>query len=108
MEYARAKLFGLLRLAVAVAIVLWLANRVGFDEIGRHLASVDVPLLLAALGLMFADSLVKAWNWQKLISSLVTDREVSFMRVMSWYFAGGFLGAVVPSWNTTRRISHTT
>lgn len=97
MEYTRAKLFGLLRLAVAVAIVLWLANRAGFDAIGRHLASVDVPLLLAALGLMFADSLVKAWNWRKLIASLVTDRKVSFVRVMSWYFAGGFLGAVVPS-----------
>src|SRR5688572_142516 len=97
MEYARARILGLARLVVAVIIVLSLANRAGFDAIGQHLWSVDLSLLLAALGLMFTDSLVKAWNWRKLIASLVTDREVSFVRVMSWYFAGGFLGAVVPS-----------
>jgi uncharacterized protein (TIRG00374 family) len=93
----RARYLRLLRLGVAVSIVAWLASRAGVEDIVRHFSEADVPLLLAALALMFADSLVKAWNWRKLIASLVTDREVSFVRVLSWYFAGGFLGAVVPS-----------
>jgi len=80
-----------------VAIVGWLATRAGVDAIAQQFSRIDLPLLIAALALMFADSLVKVWNWRKLIASLVTDRNVSFVRVMSWYFAGGFLGAVLPS-----------
>lgn len=97
MHFARAKYFKLLRLIIAVLIVAWLANRAGFDRVALHFSRVEIPLLCAALGMMFADSLVKAWNWRKLIASIITDREIAFGRVLSWYFAGGFLGAVVPS-----------
>lgn len=97
MHYARATIFRWLRVAAAVAIVVWLANRAGFDEIVRLFSGIHIPLLVAAVALLFADSLAKAWNWRKLIASLVTDRRVPLAKVMSWYFAGGFLGAVVPS-----------
>jgi uncharacterized protein (TIRG00374 family) len=97
MHPTRARIFPWLRLGVAVAIVAWLASRAGFDAIADQYARIDLPLLIAALALMFADSLAKVWNWRKLLESLVTDRNVSFLRVMSWYFAGGFLGAVLPS-----------
>jgi uncharacterized protein (TIRG00374 family) len=97
MLYARATTFRWLRVAAAVAIVVWLASRAGLDEIVRQFSGVKIPLLLAAAALLFADSLAKAWNWRKLIASLVTDRQVPLAKVMSWYFAGGFLGAVVPS-----------
>jgi hypothetical protein len=97
MQYARATIFRWLRVAAAVAIVVWLANRAGLDEIVRLFSGIDIPLLGAAVALLFADSLAKAWNWRKLIASLVRDRQVPLAKVMSWYFAGGFLGAVVPS-----------
>jgi len=97
MQPARERIFTWLRLGVAVAIVGWLATRAGIDAIAHQYSRIDLPLLIAALALMFADSLAKVWNWRKLIASLVTDRNVSFLRVMSWYFAGGFLGAVLPS-----------
>lgn len=93
----RANSFRWLRLGAAVGLVTWLASRAGFDDILRHFSGTDLTLLFAALALLFADSLAKAWNWRKLIASLVTDREVPLAKVMSWYFAGGFLGAVVPS-----------
>jgi len=97
MEFSRATTFKWLRLVAAMAIIVWLAARAGVDDILLRFSHVDVPLLCAALALMFADSLAKAWNWRKLIASIITDRRISFVRVMSWYFAGGFLGAVVPS-----------
>jgi uncharacterized protein (TIRG00374 family) len=89
--------FRWLRLAAALVIVTWLATRAGFEDILRLYSGVDLGLLAAALGLLFADSLAKAWNWRKLIASLVTDRKVPLTKVLSWYFTGGFLGAVVPS-----------
>ena len=94
---SRATLFRWLRVAAAGGIVVWLAARAGVEAIARQFHEIDLALLAAALALLFADSLAKAWNWRKLIASLVTDREVPFAKVMSWYFAGGFLGAVVPS-----------
>jgi uncharacterized protein (TIRG00374 family) len=97
MSLTRATTFRWLRAAAALAIVGWLASRAGLEAIARHLSGVDLALLGAALALLFVDSLAKAWNWRKLIASLVTEREVPLAKVMSWYFAGGFLGAVVPS-----------
>ncbi len=97
MHSSRENRFPWLRLGAAAAIVGWLATHAGVDAIAHEYSRIDLPLLIAALAFMFADSLVKVWNWRKLIASLVTDRAVSFLRVMSWYFAGGFLGAVLPS-----------
>lgn len=97
MEPSPTRSFKWIRLIAAALIIAWLAGRAGIDDIALHFSRVDIPLLGIAIGLMFADSLSKAWNWRKLIASIVTDREISYVRVMSWYFAGGFLGAVVPS-----------
>lgn len=97
MPIARATVFRWLRVTAAAAIVAWLASRAGLAEIARQFSGIDLGLLAAAVALLLADSLAKAWNWRKLIASLVTDREVPLAKVMSWYFAGGFLGAVVPS-----------
>ena len=97
MTLALEKIFPWLRLGVAVAIVGWLASHAGLDAIANQYSNIDLPLLVAALALMLADSLAKVWNWRALIGSLVSDRDVPFTKVMSWYFAGGFLGAVVPS-----------
>ena len=97
MHAAPARTFPWLRLGAAVAIVSWLARHAGVESLAQHYARTDWLLLAAALALMLGDSLAKAWNWRKLIASLVTDRDVAFVRVMSWYFAGGFLGAVLPS-----------
>jgi uncharacterized membrane protein YbhN (UPF0104 family) len=39
----------------------------------------------------------KAWNWRQLLDALVDNTSVKFIRVLSWHFAGGFLGAILPS-----------
>jgi len=93
----RATLFKFLRLAAALLIVIWLASRAGWDEVLEHFTRIDIPLLGAALAMMFAAGTVKAWNWRRLMESTITDCRIAFSAVMSWYFAGGFLGAVVPS-----------
>lgn len=98
------KVWYAVRAFLALAIVVWLADRVGFESILTQLRRVDVPLLFAALLFMASDSVAKAWNWRQLLDVLVDDQSVKFIRVLSWHFAGGFLGAIVPSSASTDAI----
>jgi hypothetical protein len=53
-------------------------------------------ILLATL-LLAIDGIAKASNWQQLLQRNIGDRWVPISRVLVWFFAGGFIGAVVPS-----------
>lgn len=85
------------RVVAAFTIVAWLAYRVGPQAILHQLARIDLALLVASLLLMALDGVAKAWNWQQLLEATVDDQQVPFGQVLTWHFAGGFLGAVVPS-----------
>lgn len=85
------------RAALALCILLWLANSVGFDLIEDQLRHADVPLLLLATLLLAVDGLAKARNWQQLLIASVGAADLRFSQVLTWHFAGGFVGAVVPS-----------
>jgi uncharacterized protein (TIRG00374 family) len=85
------------RTVVALCILFWLANSVGIDRIVAQLAHVSLPLLLAATALLAVDGVAKARNWQQLLAASVGNVEVPFLRVLRWHFAGGFIGAIVPS-----------
>jgi uncharacterized protein (TIRG00374 family) len=85
------------RTVVALCILIWLATSVGIDRILDQLAHVSVPLLLAATALLALDGVAKARNWQQLLIASIGDVELPFRRVLRWHFAGGFIGAIVPS-----------
>lgn len=88
----------LVRAALALCILAWLAHSVGFDRILQELKHASLPMLLAATVLLALDSVAKARNWQQLlIASVEGARSLPLLRVMRWHFAGGFVGAVVPS-----------
>jgi hypothetical protein len=87
-----------MRAALAICILAWLAHSVGFDRILQELEHASLPLLLAATALLALDGVAKARNWQQLlIASVEGDRNLPLLRVMRWHFAGGFVGAIVPS-----------
>src|SRR6185503_13984897 len=48
--------------------------------------------------LLALDGVAKARNWQQLlIASVEGEPSLPLLRVMRWHFAGGFIGAIVPS-----------
>jgi len=86
-----------IRAALALCILLWLAHSVGFGLIEDQLRHADVPLLLAATLLLAIDGLAKARNWQQLLIASVGATGLRLNQVLTWHFAGGFVGAIVPS-----------
>lgn len=87
----------MLRALIALTLVAWLAKRVGLGAIANEFARVHVGFVLAATVLLALDSISKAWNWQQLLAASVAVQPVRFTRALTWFFAGGFIGAVVPS-----------
>jgi hypothetical protein len=91
----------LLRLFVALTLVAWLAHRVGLRAILDEFEKASVGMVVVATLLLALDSVAKARNWQQLmlksLNSGVSSVSVPLFRVLIWFFAGGFLGAIVPS-----------
>jgi MFS family permease len=87
----------LLRALVALLLVGWLAHRVGVHEIASEFEMARVGMILLATLLLAIDGIAKASNWQQLLQRNIGDRWVPISRVLVWFFAGGFIGAVVPS-----------
>jgi uncharacterized protein (TIRG00374 family) len=85
------------RAVLALAIMGWLAHRIGVSSVIDHIARADIALLFLATLALAADGMMKAWNWQQLLDATIHDQSVRFLRVLKWHFAGGFLGAIVPS-----------
>jgi uncharacterized protein (TIRG00374 family) len=86
-----------IRAVLALCILAWLASSVGFSEILGQLKDASLPLLFAATALLAIDGAAKARNWQQLLIASVEGSALKLIHVMRWHFAGGFLGAVVPS-----------
>jgi uncharacterized protein (TIRG00374 family) len=86
-----------LRAVLALCILVWLAHSAGFGLIMDQIAHASVPLLLAATVLLALDGVAKARNWQQLLIASVGRAGLPFHHVLTWHFAGGFVGAIVPS-----------
>jgi uncharacterized membrane protein YbhN (UPF0104 family) len=55
-------------------------------------------MLFVATALLALDGVAKARNWQQLlIANVDGETSLPLLQVMRWHFAGGFVGAVVPS-----------
>jgi uncharacterized protein (TIRG00374 family) len=87
----------MLRALVALALVVWLAQRVGLEAILQKMADADLRLVLLATLLLAVDQFTKARNWQLLLAANVDDQPVPFKRVAIAFFSGGLIGAIVPS-----------
>ena len=86
---------------LALTLVAWLVHRVGLRAILDEFEKASVGMVLLATLLLALDSVAKARNWQQLLLKTLNDGmttvSVPLLRVLVWFFAGGFLGAIVPS-----------
>jgi Lysylphosphatidylglycerol synthase TM region len=85
------------RAVIALVLVIWLASSVGLEAIVQEFARVQISLVLLATVLLALDGLSKVRNWQLLLGANVDEHPVPFRSVLVWFFAGGFIGAIVPS-----------
>ena len=85
------------RAVLALCILAWLVHSAGFSEIIRQFQNASVPMLLAATALLALDGVAKARNWQHLLMASIRTARLGFFQVLRWHFAGGFVGAIVPS-----------
>lgn len=86
-----------MRAVLALCILIWLVHSVGFTEIIDQFQHASLPMLLAATALLALDGVAKARNWQHLLMASIEGARLSLTQVLRWHFAGGFVGAIVPS-----------
>jgi hypothetical protein len=88
---------GPLRLVVSVGLLALLVSKIDFDDLIPHGRSLPGTLAFLALGivLMALSMFVAAWRWQRVL--VVFDAPVPFRHLVADYFAGQFVGNVLPS-----------
>jgi uncharacterized protein (TIRG00374 family) len=86
---------GILQLALSLALLFWLANRVGFDVVVSTLASVSWTWYLPAFVLFLGNVLLRAYRWHILVTALRQD--ISYGRLLYLYFLGFFFNNFIPS-----------
>jgi uncharacterized protein (TIRG00374 family) len=103
---------GALRTVTALLIVIWLVYHAGVQSIVDGVANVHPGLFAAAFLTMVMYNLLKAWNWRQLLGVLRVEPRRAYRRTLYCWFAGSFLGAVVPSTASTDALrallAHTT
>jgi len=91
---ARLKLA--LRMVVSAALLAYLVSKIDFDKVvprDRHLSTLAwlaLALAMASLGIFLS-----AWRWQKVIDAFGVHLPIR--RLSTHYFAGQFVGNVLPS-----------
>jgi uncharacterized protein (TIRG00374 family) len=87
-----------LRIVVSLILLAWLARNLP-DHPGRLIPSrhhaLTIGLLALAVLVAFAGVVLSAWRWQRVL--IVFDTHVPLRVLTSHYFAGLFVGNVLPS-----------
>ncbi len=89
--------WGPLRVVVSFGLLALLLTKIDFDDFvpsGRSLPGV-LAFLFAGIALMALSMLVGAWRWQRVL--VVFGAQVPMRHLISDYFAGQFVGNVLPS-----------
>ena len=94
---SRARWMGPLRLVVSVGLLALLVDKIDFDDLIPHGRSLPGTLAFLTLGvaLMALSMIVAAWRWQRVL--VVFDAHVPMRHLVADYFAGQFVGNVLPS-----------
>ncbi len=85
----------ILRVAVSVALLAWLAWRTDWQQIGQAFAALRVSLWLAAVVLYFLTQVLSALRWQLLAEPLGFARPLP--QFISFYFIGMFFNLFLPT-----------
>jgi len=94
---SRARWLGPLRLVVSVGLLAVLVTKINFATLIPSNRSLPGTLafLCAGVALMALSMVVAAWRWQRVL--VVFDAPVPMRHLIADYFAGQFVGNVLPS-----------
>jgi uncharacterized membrane protein YbhN (UPF0104 family) len=84
-----------LQVAVAAALLGWLAATSGWEELWRALASAPPALCVLLLGMYYVGVALSCWKWSVLLH--VEGLHVPFIRLFRWYLIGVFAGNYLPT-----------
>jgi uncharacterized membrane protein YbhN (UPF0104 family) len=86
-----------LRLLVSAGLLALLVSKIEFSDLVPENRSLPgtIAFLLVGIGLMGFSLVLGAWRWQRVLQ--VFDVHVPLRRLVSHYFAGQFVGNVLPS-----------
>jgi glycosyltransferase 2 family protein len=86
-----------LRLVVSAGLLALLVSRIEFADLVPENRSLPgtIAFLVAGIALMGFSLVLGAWRWQRVLA--VFDAHVPLRRLVSTYFAGQFVGNVLPS-----------
>ena len=85
----------MLRLAVSVGLLGWLACRTDWQQIGRVCAHLRLELWLAAVGLYVLSQVVSSVRWRLLARPLGFERSLG--QLLSFYFVGMYFNLFLPT-----------
>jgi glycosyltransferase 2 family protein len=85
----------LLRLAVSIILLGWIAWRTNWADVGKALVHIRPEYLLAALVLMILSQLASAKRWQLFARKLNFERPVR--QLFAYYLIGMFFNLVLPT-----------
>ncbi len=95
----RGKLRGALaigvKLAVSAGLLVWLLGRIGVGSLLAVMATASPPHLAGAALLLVVSHLLGSWQWGRLLHAAGLD--LSWGRVVTYYFAGAFGNLVLPT-----------
>lgn len=89
------KIRGVLQLLLSVALLVWLGQRVGLNQIVDILSSVSWTWYLPAFLLFVLNVMIRAYRWYILLG--VLRSQVSYIRLVYLYFLGFFFNNFIPS-----------
>jgi len=86
---------GILQLLFSLALLAWLVERVGLDEIAGVLTGINWAWYLPALLFFLVNIVIRTYRWYTLLGAL-SDR-VSFGQLLYLYLLGFFFNNFIPS-----------
>lgn len=94
---SRAVWVRVLRLVVSAGLLALLVTKIDFADMVPENRSLPgtVTFLVVGVGLMGFSLVLAAWRWQRVLD--VFDVHIPLRRLVSHYFAGQFVGNVLPS-----------
>jgi glycosyltransferase 2 family protein len=92
---SKDRLFAVLRLALTVALLAFLVERIGLDQLRTVLGTLNPVYYLAILALLLADAILRALNWARLLGT--RGSAVRLRETLYSYLVGGFFGTFIPS-----------
>ena len=97
MAATRSLLVNGARLVVTAAILWWLVRRVDLSQVWDQVRGTNLSWLSYAVVLSLAQRVARSINWGQLLKTRGVRLPHLQWRLLQLYFAGGFLGALVPS-----------